>query len=146
MVEIKNTVSPGDFVKVYMDVCGMIDDCSDHAREFEVIALCRRHNNYYEVLVSYGKEKLYSSFVLTEDVFKCNDDYIILKKHPNTSKYIGNQVRWLNDDRIAVLISCGPDGCFCEVCKEFYNYAVANQDNGTLICWACRQNPMRAYY
>lgn len=30
------------------------------------------------------------------------------------------------------------DGCTCKKCKEFYQYAEANQDDGTLICYGCR--------
>ena len=28
----------------------------------------------------------------------------------------------------------------CKACKEFYPYARSNQDDGTLICYACRNN------
>lgn len=30
------------------------------------------------------------------------------------------------------------DGCDCKKCKEFYPYAEPNQEDGTLICYACR--------
>lgn len=30
------------------------------------------------------------------------------------------------------------DGCECKKCKEFYQYAEPNQDDGTLICYGCR--------
>lgn len=30
------------------------------------------------------------------------------------------------------------DGCTCKKCKQLYEYAEPNQDDGTLICWACR--------
>lgn len=30
------------------------------------------------------------------------------------------------------------DGCFCKKCKEYYQYAEPNQDDGTLICYGCR--------
>jgi len=29
-------------------------------------------------------------------------------------------------------------GLFCADCKNFFDYAVPNQKNGTLICWSCR--------
>lgn len=35
------------------------------------------------------------------------------------------------------------DGMFCERCKDFFFMAVANQDNGTMKCYACRKNPYR---
>ena len=30
------------------------------------------------------------------------------------------------------------DGCTCKKCKEYYQYAEPNQDDGTLICFGCR--------
>jgi formylmethanofuran dehydrogenase subunit E len=31
-----------------------------------------------------------------------------------------------------------PDGMACSKCNEFYQFAEPNQDNGNLICYACR--------
>lgn len=31
-----------------------------------------------------------------------------------------------------------PDGCACKKCKEFYQFAEPNQEDGTLICYSCR--------
>ena len=31
------------------------------------------------------------------------------------------------------------DGCVCKKCKQFYQYAEPNQEDGTLICYSCRQ-------
>jgi hypothetical protein len=30
------------------------------------------------------------------------------------------------------------DGCKCKKCGDFYQYAVPNQQDGTLICYNCR--------
>lgn len=30
------------------------------------------------------------------------------------------------------------DGCQCKKCLEMYPYAEPNQEDGSLICWACR--------
>jgi hypothetical protein len=30
------------------------------------------------------------------------------------------------------------DGCTCKKCETFYEFAEPNQDDGTLVCWACR--------
>lgn len=34
----------------------------------------------------------------------------------------------------------GFEGCICAKCKEFYPYAEPNMDDGTLVCYSCR-NP-----
>lgn len=34
-----------------------------------------------------------------------------------------------------------PDGMFCRKCQVWYQYAEPNQDDGTLLCFACRNNP-----
>jgi len=30
------------------------------------------------------------------------------------------------------------DGCTCKKCKEFFEFAEPNQEDGTLVCWSCR--------
>lgn len=32
-----------------------------------------------------------------------------------------------------------PDGMFCRRCQIFYDFAEPNQDDGTLLCYSCRQ-------
>lgn len=39
---------------------------------------------------------------------------------------------------VPVEISKKSDGCSCKKCREFFEYAEPNQEDGTLICWACR--------
>lgn len=34
-----------------------------------------------------------------------------------------------------------PDGMFCCKCGNYYQYAEPNQADGSLICYACRNNP-----
>lgn len=38
------------------------------------------------------------------------------------------------------------DGCSCKTCRTFIQYAAPNQPDGTLLCFSCRGNPVRAYY
>lgn len=33
------------------------------------------------------------------------------------------------------------DGMFCKKCNNFYEFADANQKDGSLICYSCRNNP-----
>lgn len=36
-----------------------------------------------------------------------------------------------------------PDGMVCMKCKAFYEFAEPNQEDGSLICYSCRNNPYR---
>jgi hypothetical protein len=35
------------------------------------------------------------------------------------------------------------DGMFCCKCGAFYDFAEANQEDGSMICYSCRQNPYK---
>jgi len=30
------------------------------------------------------------------------------------------------------------DGEYCKICKQFCHMSISNQEDGTLICWSCR--------
>lgn len=32
------------------------------------------------------------------------------------------------------------DGEFCKICKQFFPMAVANQSDGTMVCYVCRES------
>lgn len=34
-----------------------------------------------------------------------------------------------------------PDGLVCKKCRDFYEFAEPNQEDGTLICYSCRTKP-----
>lgn len=34
-----------------------------------------------------------------------------------------------------------PDGMFCRKCQSFYSFAESNQEDGSLICYSCRNSP-----
>jgi hypothetical protein len=37
----------------------------------------------------------------------------------------------------------GIDGMFCCKCQQFYEFAEANQEDGSMICYSCRQSPYK---
>src|SRR5262249_6521179 len=41
---------------------------------------------------------------------------------------------------VAHQIFCGLDGFPCKKCQNFFPQAVANQNDGTMICWSCRNS------
>lgn len=36
-----------------------------------------------------------------------------------------------------------PDGMRCKKCSTFYEFAEPNQQDGSLLCYSCRNNPYR---
>jgi len=57
-------------------------------------------------------------------------------------KFIGERIMYIQGSFI-YKVSSILDGLFCAKCREFYMMAEPNQEDGTLICWSCRQNPYR---
>ena len=62
-------------------------------------------------------------------------------------KNLGIDKKFLNENIVHIQenlvagIRARMDGMACKLCKEFYPYAQGNQEDGTLICYSCRQNP-----
>lgn len=49
-------------------------------------------------------------------------------------------------DRLEVVVNNirarkSPDGMYCKRCQSFYQFAESNQEDGTLLCWSCKNNP-----
>jgi hypothetical protein len=57
-------------------------------------------------------------------------------------KFLDENIVYVQENMIA-LVHDRMDGLSCAICREFYQYAVSNQSDGTLICYSCRQNPYR---
>jgi hypothetical protein len=64
------------------------------------------------------------------------------KKFGADERYIGCYIVAVGFDSISNII-VRTDGTHCAHCSKFYQYAVANQSDGTLICYSCRENPYR---
>jgi len=101
----------------------------DEVRTFEVVA--RDAHGYYLYVPHY--------IVLKESViadkYRCNTlniDYKFLDEH----------IIYISQSQI-YKVSKIMDGMKCCNCQEFYDMAEPNQDDGTLICYACRFNPWR---
>lgn len=149
-------VNPGDKAEIYMEQDGSIGHVSDEGyrkRSFTIIAVIL-DSKTTRYCVCYENEHLYNSAYLRakaslaslEENARGNSFYHF-KVIKNYLSYDGKFARWLDRTKICNIVKSGPDGCPCKVCKEFYDMAVPNQPDGqTLICWSCRQNPMRAYY
>ena len=62
-------------------------------------------------------------------------------------KKLGIAIRFLNEEIVYIQehmvasIERQSEGMCCKKCRELYSYAESNQEDGTLICFSCRQNP-----
>lgn len=60
------------------------------------------------------------------------------------NEYVPNQALYSHGKSVsrtcpvAVQIFNGLDGFPCKKCQNFYPQALANQNDGTMICWSCR--------
>lgn len=57
-------------------------------------------------------------------------------------KYIGERAITLRKNNI-FKVAFRADGMSCVKCDEFFDKAEPNQEDGTLVCYLCRQNPYR---
>jgi hypothetical protein len=71
--------------------------------------------------------------VIVADAHRCKQ----LKIH---HRYLNEELTYVQLSHIASVEKV-QDGMNCCKCNEFYFYAAPNQENGTLICYGCRQNP-----
>lgn len=57
-------------------------------------------------------------------------------------RFMGENIIQIQEGMVAN-VQARLDGIACKICKEFFPYAEGNQEDGTLICYSCRQNPYR---
>lgn len=63
-----------------------------------------------------------------------------LKKMSIDARFLHEEMIHITENMVYQIVQ-KLDGMPCSICKEFFPMAEANQENGTLICYACRQNP-----
>lgn len=59
--------------------------------------------------------------------------------------FVGEQVVMISDNLI-FQINTIYDGCFCSRCHDFFNMAAPNQENGTMVCWICKNHTYNYQY
>lgn len=77
-------------------------------------------------------------YVLIENSMKIDSSYS--RALAIDSKFIGENMVYIKESLIYKISSLF-DGCICCKCHEFYDFAAPNQENGTMICWSCRNYP-----
>lgn len=122
--------SPGDKVVCHIKDGVIVNTYDDDWQDEVIFEIICTYGDGYLIYVPVGLF-LKDSLILTKENFiKFNAD----------KKFIGSDVYYITDYRITKVHS-KLDGLCCVKCGEFYNYAAANQEDGTLICWSCKNYP-----
>lgn len=101
----------------------------DEIKTFEVVAA--DEHGYYLYVPHY----YYLKGTKVADQYQC-------KALGINKKFLDENIIYIQTNQIYAVQQM-LDGMFCKICHEFYRYAEANQEDDTLICFACRANPYR---
>jgi len=123
------TLKPGDRVNCHIKDSEIVGAYKEHdeTKTFEVVAV--GDYGYYLFVPQYYSLK--NTIPI---------DHYRLKKMCIDSRFLDEEMIHITENMV-----CGVaqqlDGTSCAVCQEFFPMAATNQENGTFICWSCRENP-----
>ena len=122
MVKLK----PGDTVVCVLKDGRIVSSYTDSGEEkdFEIIALDLK--GYFLYVPEYYNVSG------TKKITPANSKSLKIDK-----RFMDCQMIYISDSLINHVKQV-MDGLSCCVCKEFYKYSQANQEDGTLKCWRCR--------
>lgn len=124
-------LKPGDKIDVRIKAATIVSPYKeyDEVRTFEIVSIDA--HGYYVFVPAYVN----ISKSMIADVYQC--------KHLGIDKrFLDEQIIYIQENQI-YRVSAVLDGMSCTVCQEFYPMAEPNQENGSLICYACRRNLYR---
>jgi hypothetical protein len=101
----------------------------DEIKSFLIVAV--DENGYYLFVPCYYLLK--NSFIA--DKYK-------IKSLGIENKFLNEEITYIQDNMVASIDSIR-SGISCKICREHFPYAEANQEDGTMICFSCHQNPYR---
>jgi hypothetical protein len=125
-------LKPGDEVlcRIFENtIVSPYDVTYDETRVFEIIGT---DNSGYILFIPH-----YSLIKGTRRVDSC-----IKKNYGVNPRYTGDDCIYIQDNFIYKIYNT-IDGCFCTRCNEFIRQAEENMEDGTFMCWSCRNYPDR---
>lgn len=69
-------------------------------------------------------------------------DHVLCRKLNIDAKFLGSHAVYIFAGLICQVKHI-VDGLACVKCQDFFQMAEPNQEDGTLVCWSCRDNPYR---
>jgi len=101
----------------------------DEIKSFVIVAVDDR--GYYLFVPNY----MFIKNVIIADKYKCKTLGI-------EQRFLGEEIVYIAENMVAS-VERKQEGLHCKVCNEMFPYAKPNQDDGSLVCYSCRQNPWR---
>lgn len=126
-----NKLKPGDRVDCRIKATTIVSAYNeyDEVRTFEIVA-CDAHGYYL-----YVPHYLALKDAIVANKYQCNALGI-------DKKFVDEHILYIHANHVYRINSI-VDGMKCSHCQDFFAMAEPNQDDGTLICYACRFNPYR---
>lgn len=101
----------------------------DEVLTFEIVATDKY--GYYLYVPSY----YFVKGTFKADTYQCKN--LVIEK-----RFLDTEIVYIQEnliDKVSAIL----DGLRCKKCQDFFVMATPNQEDGTLICWSCRNNPYR---
>jgi hypothetical protein len=121
----------GDTLIVAVDRFGNVVDREDRYSTYRLDIISKTNVGWVVYVPSY---------IAVPHAKKLNE--ALARKFEIDKKYLGGRMIVVGIDSVHDVI-IRTDGTTCIACKKFYPYAEPNQDDKTLICYSCRDNPYR---
>jgi hypothetical protein len=122
-------LKPGDVVSCRVRSAAIVSPYRTYDEIISFVIVAVDEHGYYLFVPYY----LLLKETMIADQYKCRALGI-------DKRYLDENIIYIQENLIAAITS-EQDGMACRVCKEFFPYAEANQEDGTLICFSCRANP-----
>jgi hypothetical protein len=124
-------LTPGDIVSCRIRSSEIVDCFAKFDEIMSFVIICKDDDGFYLYIPHHILLKNCS----IADAHKC-------RRLGIEQRYLNEQIAYISENMIAAVAS-KQDGRACKQCRDFYPYAVANQPDGTLVCFSCRQNCYR---
>lgn len=130
-MDLKNA-QLGDQYRIFVDSSGQVTDRPGMKTMLATVIATKKPRVGSGLILGWKKNEEHPSNASPRSNPSEENDYV-----PNHALFVyGKSVN--RSLPIAVQIFNGLDGFPCKNCQTFFPQALANQNDGTLICWSCR--------